>query len=47
LAKADLIAGSLALLNDQDKDIQTYALKHLLTIVPQFWAEISDQIAQL
>ena len=40
-------AGSLALLNDEDNDIRTYALKHLLAIVPQFWAEISDHIAQL
>lgn len=40
-------AGSLALLNDEDKDIRVYALQHLLAIVPQFWAEISDELKLL
>jgi hypothetical protein len=45
--KADRIAGSLNLLEDEDKEIRGYALNHLLTIVPQFWAEISEKISWL
>ncbi|CAK9783205.1 26S proteasome regulatory complex, non-ATPase subcomplex, Rpn2/Psmd1 subunit [Cutaneotrichosporon oleaginosum] len=37
-------AGSLALLKDEDRDVRIYALEHLLTIVPQFWAEISEEL---
>ncbi|ORY27990.1 endopeptidase [Naematelia encephala] len=40
-------AGSLTLLEDEDTDVRVYALTHLLAIVPQFWAEISDRIAYL
>jgi len=45
--KADETAGSLNLLEDEDKEIRGYALNHLLTIVPQFWAEISEKISWL
>jgi len=45
--KADKTAGSLNLLEDEDKEIRGYALNHLLTIVPQFWAEISEKISWL
>ncbi|KAL7420934.1 proteasome regulatory particle base subunit [Cryptotrichosporon argae] len=37
-------AGSLALLRDDDRDIRSYALSHLLSIVPQFWAEIGEDL---
>ncbi|BEI82651.1 hypothetical protein CcaverHIS002_0305190 [Cutaneotrichosporon cavernicola] len=37
-------AGSLALLKDEDRDVRIYALEYLLTIVPQFWAEISEEL---
>ncbi|WWC92551.1 uncharacterized protein L201_007510 [Kwoniella dendrophila CBS 6074] len=40
-------AGSLNLLEDEDKDIRVYALNHLLTIVGQFWAEMSDKLSYL
>ena len=40
-------AGSLNLLEDEDKDVRVYALQHLLAIVPQFWAEISDKLPLL
>ncbi|KAK4689650.1 26S proteasome regulatory subunit N2, partial [Tremellales sp. Uapishka_1] len=40
-------AGSLALLEDDDKDIRVYALTHLLTIVGNFWAEISEKIVYI
>jgi 26S proteasome regulatory subunit N2 len=42
-----MTAGSLSLLQDEDKEIRVYALQHLLTIVPQFWAEISDELKLL
>ena len=42
-----LTAGSLSLLEDEDKDVRVYALQHLLAIVPQFWAEISDKLPLL
>lgn len=37
-------AGSLALLKDEDRDVRVYALEYLLSIVPQFWAEISEEL---
>jgi 26S proteasome regulatory subunit N2 len=37
-------AGSLALLKDEDRDVRVYALQFLLSIVPQFWAEISEEL---
>ncbi|WOO82563.1 26S proteasome non-ATPase regulatory subunit 1 A [Vanrija pseudolonga] len=37
-------AGSLALLKDDDRDVRVYALEYLLSIVPQFWAEISEEL---
>ncbi|WVQ77147.1 hypothetical protein IAR50_006830 [Cryptococcus sp. DSM 104548] len=37
-------AGSLTLLEDPDKDVRVYALNHLLSIVGQFWAEMSDKL---
>ncbi|WWD07181.1 hypothetical protein V865_005278 [Kwoniella europaea PYCC6329] len=40
-------AGSLTLLEDEDKDIRVYALNHLLNIVGQFWAEMSDKLSYL
>ncbi|WWD20908.1 hypothetical protein CI109_105386 [Kwoniella shandongensis] len=40
-------AGSLTLLEDEDKDIRVYALNHLLTIVSQFWAEMADKLPYL
>nr|XP_019007714.1 26S proteasome regulatory subunit N2 [Kwoniella pini CBS 10737]OCF46495.1 26S proteasome regulatory subunit N2 [Kwoniella pini CBS 10737] len=39
--------GSLTLLEDEDKDIRVYALNHLLSIVGQFWAEMSDKLSYL
>jgi 26S proteasome regulatory subunit N2 len=41
---ADPLAGSLNLLEDDDKDVRGYALSHLLSIVPQFWPEISEKL---
>ncbi|WVQ86283.1 hypothetical protein IAT38_008451 [Cryptococcus sp. DSM 104549] len=40
-------AGSLTLLEDEDKDVRVYALNHLLSIVPQFWAEMADKVGYL
>ncbi|WVR08800.1 hypothetical protein IAU60_005858 [Kwoniella sp. DSM 27419] len=40
-------AGSLTLLEDEDKDVRVYALTHLLSIVGQFWAEMSDKLSYL
>nr|ODN99779.1 26S proteasome regulatory subunit N2 [Cryptococcus depauperatus CBS 7855] len=40
-------AGSLTLLEDPDKDVRIYALNHLLSIVGQFWAEMSDKLPYL
>ncbi|TRM60265.1 armadillo-type protein [Schizophyllum amplum] len=40
-------AGTLALLNEPDPVFKEHALKVLNTLVPQFWAEISEQIATI
>ncbi|RXK39366.1 26S proteasome regulatory subunit N2 [Tremella mesenterica] len=40
-------AGSLQLLEDEDQHVRLYALNHLLAIVAQFWAEISDKLSYL
>lgn len=40
-------AGSLTLLEDPDKDVRVYALNYLLSIVGQFWAEMSDKLPYL
>lgn len=40
-------AGVLALLQEPEPVIKYHALKTLLTIVPQFWAEISEHIAYM
>ena len=37
--------GVLALLNEQEPLLQQYALKQLNTLVPQFWAEISESVS--
>lgn len=38
-------AGVLALLSEPEPLIKEHALKTLNAFVPQFWAEISEQIA--
>jgi 26S proteasome regulatory subunit N2 len=38
-------AGVLALLAEQEPLIKQHALKTLISLVPQFWAEISEHIA--
>nr|GAT44102.1 predicted protein [Mycena chlorophos] len=38
-------AGVLALLSEQDHTFKQHALDNLIALVPQFWAEISEQIA--
>lgn len=40
-------AGVLALLQEPDPIFKQHALKSLNSIVPQFWAEISEQIASM
>ncbi|WWC64974.1 uncharacterized protein I303_107588 [Kwoniella dejecticola CBS 10117] len=39
--------GSLTLLEDEDRDIRVHALNHLLAIVGQFWAEMSEKLSYL
>jgi 26S proteasome regulatory subunit N2 len=38
-------AGALSLLSEPEPIIQEHALRTLSPLVPQFWAEISEQIA--
>lgn len=38
-------AGVLALLQEPDTVFKQHALKGLIPLVPQFWAEISEHIA--
>jgi hypothetical protein len=38
-------AGVLALLVEQEPLVKQHALKALISLVPQFWAEISEHIA--
>jgi 26S proteasome regulatory subunit N2 len=38
-------AGVLALLSEPEPIIKQHALKSLVALVPQFWAEISEHIA--
>jgi 26S proteasome regulatory subunit N2 len=38
-------AGVLALLQEPDSIFKQHALKALIPLVPQFWAEISEHIA--
>jgi 26S proteasome regulatory subunit N2 len=38
-------AGVLALLAEQEPLLKQHALKTLISLVPQFWAEISEHIA--
>jgi hypothetical protein len=38
-------AGVLALLVEQEPLVKQHALKTLISLVPQFWAEISEHIA--
>ena len=38
-------AGVLALLSEPELPLKEYALKALNPLVPQFWAEISEQVA--
>ncbi|KIJ45113.1 hypothetical protein M422DRAFT_29967 [Sphaerobolus stellatus SS14] len=40
-------AGVLALLSEPEDILRQYALKQLLPLVPQFWAEISEHIAAI
>jgi len=40
-------AGVLALLSESDFVLKQYALKSLISLVPEFWAEISEHIAQM
>lgn len=40
-------AGTLALLYDEDQDLRSYAIQQLNTIVPVFWAEISEELARV
>ncbi len=38
-------AGALALLSEPEPALQEHAIRALVLLVPQFWAEISEQIA--
>ena len=38
-------AGVLALLSEPEPQLKQYALKALIPLVPQFWAEISEHVA--
>lgn len=40
-------AGVLALLQEPEPIFKQHALKALIPLVPQFWAEISEQIAAM
>ena len=41
-------AGVLALLSEQDEPaVRQHALKALVPLVPQFWAEISEHVATM
>ncbi|CEH15192.1 26s proteasome regulatory subunit rpn2 psmd1 [Ceraceosorus bombacis] len=39
--------GVLALLNEPEAELQTYALQKLNSLVPQFWAEIADSVSKI
>lgn len=47
LYTATLIAGVIALLDEQDDDLKVYALQKLNGLVDQFWAEISDAVSKM
>ncbi|KAN0063959.1 proteasome regulatory particle base subunit [Thecaphora frezii] len=40
-------AGIIALLDEQEPELQSYALKRLDSIVDQFWAEIADSVSKI
>lgn len=40
-------AGVLALLSEPDPVFKQHALTALIPLVPQFWAEISEQVAEM
>ncbi|EST08654.1 Proteasome/cyclosome repeat [Kalmanozyma brasiliensis GHG001] len=40
-------AGIVALLDEQESELQSYALKRLDSLVHQFWAEIADAISKI
>ena len=40
-------AGILALLSDPEPALKQHALKALLPLVPQFWAEISEHVTYM
>jgi hypothetical protein len=42
-----LSAGLISLLSDTDPEIQSYAITELNEVVPLFWAEISEVVAEM
>jgi hypothetical protein len=40
-------AGLISLLSDSDPEIQSYAIEELNEVVPMFWAEISEVVAEM
>lgn len=38
------VAGFLSLLEENDPDLQLFALNNLDSVVDEFWAEISDKV---
>jgi 26S proteasome regulatory subunit N2 len=40
-------AGLISLLSDTDPEIQSYAIEELNEVVPMFWAEISEVVADM
>lgn len=41
------VAGVTALLDEQDPNLQSYALKKLNTLVDRFWTELADAVARI
>lgn len=40
-------AGVIALLDEPEPEVQVYSLQKLVTLVDQFWAEISDSVSKM
>lgn len=40
-------AGLLSLLDEEQLELQVYALNHLNAVIDQFWAEVSESIAKM
>ena len=47
VAPVQSAAGIVALLDEQEPELQSYALKRLDSLVHQFWAEIADAISKI